>query len=358
MPNVSIFHVLDSKLERKYWNQNIFVMKNDKFRFLQGVAIIFPNFQPSILPAEDFDANTDAQALRKAMKGFGTDEQAIIDILTARCNSQRQEISKAFTHEYGRDLIEDLKSELGGKFEDLVVGLMMPPIQYLCKQMNKAMAGAGTNESTLIEVLCPRSNEEIKEIVAAYEEMFDRPLAEHVCSETDGDFRRLMTLIIVGVREEAGVIDPEKAVEQAQKLFDAGEAKFGTDEEVFNKILSHASFDQLRLIFDEYKTISGQTIEQAIKHELSGDLKEAMCAIVECVQSPPAYFANRLFHAMDGIGTDDTTLIRIIVSRSEIDLNDIKDEFERIHNRTLLSAIKNETSGDYKRALCALVGSA
>lgn len=43
---------------------------------------------------------------------------------------------------------------------------------------------------------------------------------------------------------------------------------------------------------------------------------------------------------MDGIGTDDTTLIRIIVSRSEIDLGNIKQEFERLYDRTLYSAVK------------------
>lgn len=61
--------------------------------------------------------------------------------------------------------------------------------------------------------------------------------------------------------------------------FFLGEGKLGTDEEVFNRILAHESFPQLRLIFEEYKNIGGRTIEQATEHELSGELKEAMLAI-------------------------------------------------------------------------------
>jgi annexin A7/11 len=102
--------------------------------------------------------------------GWGTDEDAIINILSKRSNKQRQEISKAFTHEYGRDLIKDLKSELGGKFEDAVVALMMDRVEFMCKQLNKAMEGIGTDEEDIIEILCSRSNEEVKEIVHMYEE--------------------------------------------------------------------------------------------------------------------------------------------------------------------------------------------
>jgi annexin A7/11 len=75
-----------------------------------------------------------------------------------------------------KDLIEDLKSELGGKFEDVIVGLMDPPVDYLCKQLHKAMKGFGTDEQSIVEIICSRNNKEIKEIVTAYERCKDSVL--------------------------------------------------------------------------------------------------------------------------------------------------------------------------------------
>ncbi|XP_033231058.1 annexin B10 isoform X1 [Belonocnema kinseyi] len=317
--------------------------------------------EPTVVSKPGFNAAEDGVALRTAMKGLGTDEQAIIDILTARSNSQRQEIAKFFTQEYGRNIIEDLKSELGGKFEDVILALMTPPVDFMAKQLHKAMSGIGTEEEALVEILCSRDNREVGEIVEAYEELYNRPLAEHLCSETSGDFRRLLTLIVTncvkqGVRNAQTEVHPERARETAEMLYNAGEGKLGTDEEIFNKILAHECFGQLRLIFEAYKEVSGRTIEQALRDEVSGELKDAMLAIVECVQSPPTFFAKKLRKAMEGAGTDDQTLIRIIVSRSEIDLGNIKRDYERLYDKTLESSVKNETSGDYKRALVALIG--
>ena len=61
-------------------------------------------------------AQQDAEALRKAMEGFGTDEAALIKICANRSNTQCQQIKNAYKSLYGRDLISDLKSELHGKF--------------------------------------------------------------------------------------------------------------------------------------------------------------------------------------------------------------------------------------------------
>lgn len=213
------------------------------------------------------------------MKGFGTDEQAIIDILTNRSNKQRQTILEVYNAEYERDLIDDLKGELGGNFENVIIALMRPTEDYMCKELHKAMEGMGTDEGTLVEILCSKSNEEIVEICKWYEDRYDRPLAEHMCSETSGHFRRLLTMIVTGTRDPVGTTDPEQAKADAEALYAAGEAKLGTDEEVFNKIFAHSSFAQLRLVFEEYKELSGMTIEQAIKHEMEGTLHDAMICI-------------------------------------------------------------------------------
>ena len=37
-----------------------------------------------------------------------------------------------------------------------------------------------------------------------------------------------------------------------------------------------------------------------------------------CMRSKPAYFAEKLYKSMKGAGTDDDTLIRIIMSRAEV----------------------------------------
>jgi annexin A7/11 len=58
------------------------------------------------------------------------------------------------------------------------------------------------------------------------------------------------------------------------------------------------------------------------------------------VYNRPAFFADRLEHAMKGLGTNDDALIRIIVDRCEIDLANIKLEYERIYLKTLISSVK------------------
>lgn len=70
-----------------------------------------------------------------------------------------------------------------------------------------------------------------------------------------------------------------------QRLYQAGERRWGTDENTFNMILASQSYEQLRAVFDEYGRISNHDIEQAIKSEMSGDLSTGMLTVGEYVRT-------------------------------------------------------------------------
>lgn len=108
--------------------------------------------------------------MRKEMKGFGTDEQAIIDLLTSRSHDQRLQIVKYFKEEYNRELLEELKEELGEKFDDLTYALITTTVEHFCYELNSLLEAKNLDERAFIEIVCTRSSDEIKKITRQYAE--------------------------------------------------------------------------------------------------------------------------------------------------------------------------------------------
>ncbi|XP_021949864.1 annexin B10 isoform X2 [Folsomia candida] len=306
---------------------------------------------PTIRPFQPFNALDDAKTLRAAMKGLGTNEEKIIKILTKRTSKQRAEIAITFNREFNRVLQEDLRSELGGKFETVILALMDDPAEYLAKELHSAMDKIGTNEDMLTEILCTRGDDEIRKISDAYTKIYEKSLTSELSSEVSGDYKRLLTLLLTTSRST----DNFDATQIATKLYSAGEGRLGTDEEAFVFALAHHSFPQLKLVFKEYEKLAGKTFEQAVRAEMSGDLKEAILTIARRVESLPRYFAELLHEAMTGLDTSDRTLIRLIVTRAEIDLGAVKKEYQALYHKTVESDVKGETGGDYEAVLLSIL---
>ncbi|MBN3307080.1 ANXA7 protein, partial [Amia calva] len=257
---------------------------------------------------------------------------------------------------YGKDLIKDLKSELSGHMEEVILALFMPTTYYDAWSLRHAMKGAGTQERVLIEIMCTRDNRQIREIVSCYKTEFGRDLEKDIRKDTSGHFERLLVSMCQGNRDENQTVDLQKAQEDAQRLFQAGEGKLGTDESSFNMVLATRSFPQLKATIEAYARISKRDLITAIKREFSGYIEDGLIAIVQCALNRPSFFAERLYKSMKGAGTDDSTLTRIVVSRSEIDLVQVKQCFMQMYQKTLYTMIEGDTSGDYKRLLLAIVG--
>ncbi|XP_066205638.1 annexin A8 isoform X1 [Saccopteryx leptura] len=312
----------------------------------------------SVKCSPHFNPDSDAETLYKAMKGIGTNEQAIIDVLTKRSNAQRQQIAKSFKAQFGKDLTETLKSELSGKFERLIMALMYPPYRYEAKELHDAMKGLGTKEGVIIEILASRTKNQLREIMKAYEQDYGSSLEGDIQADTSSYLERILVCLLQGTRDDvSGFVDPGLALQDAQDLYTAGEKIRGTDEMKFITILCTRSATHLMRVFEEYEKMANKSIEDSIKSETHGSLEEAMLTVVRCTRNLHSYFAERLYYAMKGAGTRDGTLIRNIVSRSEIDLSLIKCQFQKMYGKTLSSMIMGDTSGDYKNALLNLVGS-
>lgn len=186
--------------------------------------------------------------------------------------------------------------------------------------------------------------------------MYQRSLESDIKGDTSGTVKRLLVSLSTGHRDESGTTDQEKAFKDAQTLLQAGELIQGTDESTFNAILCQRNRSQLKLIFQEYEKITGHPFEKAVENEFSLTSKDSLLALVHSLRDRVDYLATRLHDSMAGIGTDDRTLIRIIVGRAEIDLQDIKDAFQNKFGKTLAEFVQDDCSGDYKKCLLSVIG--
>uniref|UniRef100_A0A7N4PTY6 Annexin n=1 Tax=Sarcophilus harrisii TaxID=9305 RepID=A0A7N4PTY6_SARHA len=293
--------------------------------------------------------------IRKYMKGV--DEVTIVNILTNRSNEQRQDIAFAYQRRTKKELASALKSALSGHLETVILGLLKTPAQYDASELKASMKGLGTDEDSLIEIICSRTNQELYEINKVYREMYKTELEKDIISDTSGDFRKLMVALAKGKRAEDGsVIDYELIDQDARELYDAGVKRKGTDVPKWISIMTERSVCHLQKVFERYKSYSPYDMLESIKKEVKGDLENAFLNLVQCIQNKPLYFADRLYDSMKGKGTRDKVLIRIMVSRSEVDMLKIRSEFKRKYGKSLYYFIQQDTKGDYQKALLYLCG--
>ncbi|MCO5587366.1 hypothetical protein L7F22_041315 [Adiantum nelumboides] len=308
---------------------------------------------PSIIP----NPVQDCANLYRAFKGFGCDDKKVIEILGHRNYVQRRELRQAYSNLYAGDLLQRLKSELRGNFERAVLLWMEDAADRDAIIIRDALKGWGTKDLALIEIICTRTGSQLQAIRHAYNTRFYRSLDDDIASDTSGDYKKLLLAYLNNYRPETPQVNMQLAHADCMELYRAGEGRLGTDEAAIIFILSSRSSAQLNACFHLYKQTYGHDIEKAMKRETSGNFLNALRAIVKCVHFPAKYFAKVLYKSMKGMGTDDATLIRIVVTRAEIDMQYIKAEFVRKYHNCLDDMISSDTSGSYKKFLLALIGS-
>ncbi|KAK7173781.1 hypothetical protein R3I93_003567 [Phoxinus phoxinus] len=304
----------------------------------------------------NFNAQNDAAKLKKAIETKGVDEATIVEVLVKRSNAQRQQLKAAYQQSTGQPLVDALKQALKSDFEEVVLALLMTPPEYDAFEMKRAMKGLGTDEAVLSEILGTRSNKEITALKNSFKEVYGEMLEEDIACEIKGHLETTLVALCKATRTEDRNIDDGAAKSDAKALFEAGENRIGTVCSVLIDILTNRSEAQLSKILQYYGQLSKDGLAKDLEGELHGSFEDCLMTLVKSAWNKPAYFAEKLQLAMKGMGTNTDTLTRIIVSRSEIDLLRILQEYKRMYGKSLQEDVLKETSGDYEKILLALCG--
>ncbi|KAM3176049.1 hypothetical protein ACTXT7_007279 [Hymenolepis weldensis] len=323
----------------------------------------------------NFDPSADSEALYAAMKGLGTDEKVIIDILSHRSLEQRQRIAKTFQAMYGQNLLEQLHKELSGYFRLAVTYSFFDKAHINARALYRAMKGAGTDEKILIEVLCSSTNEEIRELKAAYDDAFyfseqsakifkiyllnatnvaRRSLEQDVIDDVSGDFERVLVAILQAKRRQT--FDKDDVVRDCETLYKSGEGRLGTDEAQFTRVFVTCPWEELVAIAAVYLEAVGNDLFTAVEKETSGDYRDALLTLLKTALNRDRFYAEVLYRSMKGAGTHDEDLVRMIMAHCNTDLARIKEEFFQMYDKQLEDMVKDDTSGDQRRFLLAMLG--
>ena len=216
------------------------------------------------------------------------------------------------------------------------------------------MKGLGTNEDTLIEIIASRSPQQLLAIKNLYKQKYNRDLEDDIKKETHGTLEHILITLLQGKRSVNTNPDQNTCAAIAKEIFNAGEAKLGTDESVFNKYFGSLSPYELCCVAQHYHKLTGHTILEAIEKEFVGDSKKAFKSIVYATLSPSEYFATRVNDALKGLGTKDHLLMRVLITRDEIDMPQIKQYYKQLYGKDMVEAIKSEISGDYEKLMVEL----
>ncbi|MDQ7824337.1 MAG: annexin, partial [Candidatus Eremiobacteraeota bacterium] len=367
-------------------------------------------------------ARADAVALHNAMAGAGTNETVLTNILSSRNNSQIRLIKEEYQRLYGRSLENDVKSDTSGNYETTLLKLLegqrseARPTEASARAdaeaLHSAMAGLGTNDTVLINILATRNKDQIEAIKNAYRQTYGHSLEDDVKGDTSGTYETALLTIInnappatapapatpvtpapapvatpapapsvapapvatpapaptpAPVAAPAPVAPPQPAAPvneaQASARADAvalhnAMAGAGTNETVLTNILSSRNNSQIRLIKEEYQRLYGRSLENDVKSDTSGNYETTLLKLLEGQRSEarPTEASARadaeaLHSAMAGLGTNDTVLINILATRNKDQIEAIKNAYRQTYGHSLEDDVKGDTSGTYETAL-------
>jgi hypothetical protein len=294
------------------------------------------------------NAAQDAKEIHSAIAGIGTNDSKLISIFSSRPREHLAAVKQIWdTQGHKHGIEKAIIGDTSGNYQKILLALLKPTMAVRLEILRDAVKGAGTAEKRVIDMICTASNWEINEMKRLWPD-----LVHSVETDISGNFKKVISRILHGSRNEFGQFSYEQAVAVADKLYSAGEKKLGTDDSTFIDIITTYPTHFLELVSKIYQSKHKHTLTKAIKNETSGAYRDALIA---CVKPWHKHWAARIFHAIKGAGTDDSVVTSMVTVYDKPHLQLIRRFFEEKRKKNLEKFIEGDISGNYGKLVTALL---
>lgn len=295
----------------------------------------------------------DCEAVYNCCKGIVASKGRLEHILASRNATQRKELGALFHALYKEDISTFLHAKLCGNLRKAVVLWMHDPAERDAIIAKTELMSQYPDFRALTEILCSRTPAEILRIREAYRRLYKVCLEEDIAQETVGPHQKLLFALAKAQRCPSRDVNISQAKCDAKRLYGAREGRIGIDEGAIVKLLSERNLNHLRAAFGYYKQFYGHDILKALRRETSGKFEYALRIIIKCICYPAKYFSKVLRVSLDQLEYE--ALTRVMVTRAEVDMEDIKAMYREKYGISLEQAICKQTSGSYRDFLLQLV---
>lgn len=297
-----------------------------------------------------------AEGLRKAMKGFGTDEKALIAILSKPNPIEMETLRTTFERRFMKKLLQEIDKETSGYFQYGLQALVRGPLMQDVFVLNEGIKGMGTKETFLNDVLLGRSNADMHAIKQAYQDTYKRSLEADLRGDLSMKTEQLFMMVTAARRDEdSAPVIAQQIDAWVTELHGATAGRIGKDSATVCAIFCNRNDAQLRAINQAYEAKYGKQLEKVIASEFSGHMEEALLLQLARAVDRARSDAVQLEDAMKGMGTKDKLLVNRVVRAhwNRGHMQKVKAMYKHVYRKELIDRIKSETRGDYERLMVA-----
>ncbi|CAN6200126.1 unnamed protein product [Urochloa humidicola] len=316
------------------------------------------------VPSPPPTASEDAESLWKALQGWRADKVALIGILCRRTAAQRAAIRRAYAFLYREPLLNCFRYKLSRHhllsvdFWKALILWTMDPAERDANLVHEAVKKKDENNILVpIEVSCASTPDHLMAVRNIYHKLFSCSIEEDVASSPalQEPLKKMLVSLVSSYRYAGDHVDMDVAKLEAAQLSEAiREEQLQRNEVV--RIISTRSKSQLRATFQKYREDQGTDVAEDINSRCSSQFGRMLKSVIWCLISPEKHFAQVIRYSILGLGTYEDILTRVIVSRAEIDMKQIKEEYRARYKSAVTGDVAGDTSFGYRDMLLALVG--